>query len=235
MDKMTDQEVTSCRSALGKLNWVATQTRPDLSCDVSELSSLLHERKASLMPKINKVIRKAKKEPSQISIPCMSDLDKCKLVGFSDASFAIVSGTKSQGGYIIYVTDETNNFFPIVWQSQKVKRVVKSTHAAETLALVDAAEACVFFQNFLRALIRTKEEWFPIICKTDSAALHASVYASTQILDKRLRIETAILREMLSKNELSAVEWVPTSEQCADALTKSGVISGKILKPSSVL
>ena len=73
---------------------------------------------------------------------------------------------------------------------------------------------------------------FPIICKTDSAALHSAVHSNTQILDKRLRIETAILREMLGRKEIASISWVPTTEQLADALTKAGVPSWKILQNS---
>ena len=158
-------------------------------------------------------------------------MKECKVVAFSDASFANIDGIKSQGGYIIHVTDGNNNNFPLAWQSRKIKRVVKSTHAAETLAMVDAAEACVFYRNFLLDLMQVtnNDKQFPIECKTDSAALHGSVYSSTQILDKRLRIETAILREMLRRREISSISWVPTATQHADALTKSGVPSKKIL------
>ena len=227
---MSDAEISQCRSALGKLNWLATQTRPDLSFQVSELSSALRTRQIGVIYDINKAIRKAKKEPSQIVIPRMSDLNKCKFVTYSDASFANVDGVKSQGGYITYVTDKEHSF-PLFWQSQKVKRVVKSTQAAETLAMVDAAEASVYYQSFITEIAGSEEKYkFPIHCKTDNASLHASVHSNTQILDKRLRIETAMLRQMLARGELASISWVTTKSQFADALTKSGTPSSKFLQ-----
>ena len=228
-DELTEDEMKQCRSVLGKLNWLAMQTRPDLCFDVSELTSSLRLKKVSVVQQINKSIRKAKRESSQLEIPHMPDMKKWKFDAYSDASFANVDGTKSQGGYIIYMSDNTSKF-PLAWQSQKVKRVVKSTHAAETLALVDAAEASMFYKSFLLELTgEVDDKMFPISCHTDSAALHGSVHSNTQILDKRLRIETAILREMLSKKEIATIHWVPTDSQLADALTKSGVPSSKIL------
>ena len=161
----------------------------------------------------------------------MTGLGQCKILTYSDASFANVYDAKSQGGYITYLSDGQKSF-PLAWQSQKVKRVVKSTQAAETLAMVDAAEASVYYRSFLLELTGLKDKddkLFPIHCKTDSAALHASVHSNTQILDKRLHIETAILRGMLSSEEIASITWVPKESQCADGLTKAGCPSNKIL------
>ena len=51
----------------------------------------------------------------------------------------------------------------------------------------------------------------------------------THILDKRLRIEMAILREMIKKKEIAEISWIPTDVQIADSLTKKDVPSFKIL------
>ena len=42
-DRISTTEVTETRQLIGQLNWLATQTRPDLSYDVSELSSILKQ------------------------------------------------------------------------------------------------------------------------------------------------------------------------------------------------
>ena len=77
--------------------------------------------------------------------------------------------------------------------------------------------------------LKDNKENIPITCKTDNSCMYDSVHSTTQILDKRLRIEMAILREMLNKKELSSISWIPTEVQVADALTKKGVPSFKIL------
>ena len=55
----------------------------------------------------------------------------------------------SQGGYILFVSDPCGNKSLVSWQSQKVRRVVKST-LAETLALLDVrnigTSSCSFCQ-----------------------------------------------------------------------------------------
>ena len=161
----------------------------------------------------------------------MGSLENIKLVGFSDASFANLRDGGSQGGYIIFVVGDNKKYMPIAWQSRRIRRVVKSTLAAETLAMVDLAEACVFYRKLLLELLNLKDakENIPIICKTDNSSLFDAVHSTTQILDKRLRIEISILREMLNKSELKSIRWISTDSQIADSLTKKGVPSFKIL------
>ena len=119
----------------------------------------------------------------------------------------------------------------MAWVSQRLKRVVKSTHAAETLALVDAMEAGVFFRAFILDILGMEDvsAKLPIRCKTDSHALYQAAYSSTQILDKRLRIETSIVREMLDEGTISALDWLSTKDQLSDCLTKRGVIPERVL------
>ena len=231
-DEMPPQDITLCRSALGKLNWITTQTRPDLTYDVSELSSALNKKQVKTLIDINKAIRKAKRYPSKIVIPDLGNLEKCKMLVYCDASFANLSNGGSQGGYVVFLVGENKKAVPIAWSSHRLKRVVKSTHAAETLALVDGVEAAIFYRKFLLDLL-SRDNYtiadIPIECKTDSRAAYQAAYSSTQILDKRLRIETAIVREMLERGTLATLDWVPTDEQLADCLTKRGVMPTKIL------
>ena len=223
--------MTDCRRVIGKLNWVATQTRPDLSFDVSCLSSVLKSGKLENIKIVNKVTRKAKKERSQISITSLSDLNKISIRVYTDSSFANLEDSGSQGGYMIFAVGPNNAHIPLSWQSRKIRRLAKSTQAAETLAMVDALEASIYYRKFILELLNLEDnkDNVQITCKTDNNAVFSSVNSSTQILDKRLRIEAAILRELLETKEIHSVQWVPTDCQIADSLTKSGVQSSKVL------
>ena len=97
--------------------------------------------------------------------------------------------------------------------------------------MVDMSEACLFYRKLLLELLQLKDETdnIKIICKTDNSCLYDSVYSLTQILDKRLRIEMAILREMMDRKEIAEITWIPTDEQVTDSLTKKGVPSFQIL------
>lgn len=74
--------------------------------------------------------------------------------------------------------------------------IVKRTQAAKKiLAMADTVDACVYYRNMFIELLCLEENHgcIPIYCRTDNIALYVSVHSSTQILDKRLWIETAIL------------------------------------------
>ena len=45
-DQLTDAEVQSVQAVAGSINWLATQTRPDLSLAVSELVGILAHDKS---------------------------------------------------------------------------------------------------------------------------------------------------------------------------------------------
>ena len=59
---LTNEEISNCRSKIGKLNWFATPTRPDICFEVSDLASSLQLRKLESISQINKTIRKVKKQ-----------------------------------------------------------------------------------------------------------------------------------------------------------------------------
>ena len=44
---------------------------------------------------------------------------------------------------------KTKKFVPISWKSKKIQRVVKSTLAAETLALIEALETCFMIRAIM--------------------------------------------------------------------------------------
>ena len=97
---------TMIRQANGKPNWIATQTRLDLSFDVSECNSLMKEDRAECFRQVNKHIKKTKKSKSQVVIPNLVCLSELLIIGYSDASFANLDDSGSQGGYIIFVVGE---------------------------------------------------------------------------------------------------------------------------------
>ena len=197
--------------------------------------SLLKRENAECLKEINRTIKKAKKEKSQIANPNHGDPRHLQSGAYSDASFANLNDGGSQGGFIIFLLGDDNKYLPIAWQSKRVKRIVKSTLAAETLAMVDMAEACMFYRKLILELLHLSDNPanVKITCKTDNSCLYDAAHSTTQILDKRLRIEMAILREMIDKNELADICWIPADAQAADALTKKGVPSFKILSFTS--
>ena len=168
---------------------------------------------------MNKIIQRLEADNLRLYYPQISGLANCKIEAFADASFANLPDDGSQGGFIIFLKDVNNRRCPIYWESRKIRRVVKSTLAAETLALIDCAETAVYIQQIIKELSNCA---IPIDCFTDNKSLLDSVQSKKNVDDKRLRIDIAVIKDMLDKKELRSVNWVGTVHQLANCLTKRG-------------
>ena len=66
----------------------------------------------------------------------------------------------------------------LTWGSRRIKRIVRSTLAAETLALQDALDAAHFIVDVIRFLTGVK---IPIIAFTDSKQLFTAIYSQKTV------------------------------------------------------
>ena len=82
-EAISTTEVTETRQLIGQLNWLATQTRPDLTYDVSELSSMLKRENVECLKQANRMVKKAKKKKSHIDIPDLGNLKHLKKASIS--------------------------------------------------------------------------------------------------------------------------------------------------------
>ena len=71
-DKLTQKEITSLRGALGKINWVAGMSRPEIRYHVCDSSTRVKNPTIVDIFTINKVIKFIKSTPSHITIPVMN-------------------------------------------------------------------------------------------------------------------------------------------------------------------
>ena len=133
----------SLRSLVGQLSWVANHSRPDISFEVCQLSVNLKQATVNDVIRANKCVKNLRKEDVCLKFPRLGEIYKCSLVSYSDASFANLPGCSSQGGSIVFLCDESGKAIPLSWHSKKLKRVVKSTTGAETMALLDGIEDCL--------------------------------------------------------------------------------------------
>ena len=147
---------------------------------------------------------------------------------FHDASFGNLLDGGSQGGFIVFLVDKNGNSNPLIWASRRIKRVVKSTLAAETLSLVEAAENAFLLAKFIEEVLPHTYR-LKITCLTDSKGLYDAVNTTNTINDKRLRIEMAIVREMVENSEI-ALQWIKKGYQLADVFTKSGASSELLIE-----
>lgn len=130
-------------------------------------------------------------------------------------------------GYVVLLVGENGRCCPIAWKSNKVKRVVGSTLAAETLACVNACDDALYIKEILREIISPTCS-FQIQCYVDHRSLVENLKSTKLVQEKILRINLASLKEMIERSEIRSIEWVDTKSQLADGLTKRGVNCRKL-------
>ena len=153
-----------------------------------------------------------------------------KIITYSDASFRnLPDQISSAGGHVIFIADQNNNLAPIGWSSNKIKRVVGSTGAAEGLELQTAISLAIFLRAVLMEIIGIKPtSKIPIESFVDSNNCFQAVNSTKFVEDKRLRLDIAQIQECVRIEDVS-VHWVPAERMLADCLTKSGASSQMLL------
>ena len=141
-DVLDSHEKRELKAIAGQINWIATQTKPDLAYDACEISTSVKNATVEDVIQANKVVRKAKSNTVRLRFRDLGDVKRAELISFSDASLGNLKDGASQGGHIIILVGKNGNYSPISWQSKKIRRVIKSTLAAETLGLQEGAESC---------------------------------------------------------------------------------------------
>ena len=121
-----------------------------------------------------------------------------------------------------------NKTAPICWYSKRIRRIVKNTMAAETLAMAEAIDAGYLISSLLSEILYENQQKIPVEGITDNYSLYKSAQTSNTISDRRLRIDLAMIREAIDKGELM-LKWVPTSNQLSDILTKQDVDPAPLL------
>ena len=155
-----------------------------------------------------------------------------------------MEGSKSQCGVIVFLTHEPRRFWHgkfqlghlVYWTSSTIKRVVRSTLAAEAYSVSEAVEEAQWLRSVLAEMwpsvpsslprsLRTVEMDSlrrPIVTLSDSYNLCQAVKSDKGTgSDKRLQIVTAMLRQVFCEAQGATLAFVTTATMLADALTKT--------------
>ena len=110
--------------------------------------------------------------------------------------------------------------------------MVKNTIAAETLTFLEGSENCFLLGSIIKEMLDAdnSSSVFPIRALTGNQSLCDVVHSAKAIEDKRLKIDTGILREMLHNQEISSTEWIDSDRQLTDSLTKGGASTNKLVE-----
>ena len=212
------EEMKLLRRQTGKINWAATQSRPDLAYDVVELSTKFKRGTLGDLKKANKAINKLTSSPTKLLFPKING--KVNITTHSDAGFHNLPDQISSGrGHIIFLEGEGGRAAPLGWTSNKVKRVVGSTVAAEALSLQMALAHSIYLRAILAETLGVEDLSIPIKAHIDSNNLHQAIISTKFVEDKRLRLDIAQIQEEVQDQQVQ-VKWVNSGSMLADCLTK---------------
>ena len=220
---LDDQERKTYRGLVGQINWASGITRPDVSFNACQLSTVQAIPKISDIVAANKTVADLKREDLCIRyVPLKTG--SLKLIVFADASYANLSDGGSQGGHLIFLGDEDSSAVLLAWGSKRIRRVARSTLSAETLSAVDALDTAHLIKSIVGEVFGVV---VPVELYTDNKSLYDSICTTNLVLDKRLRVEIASLRENFENGEVK-FSWVSAEKQIADVLTKRGASKVKL-------
>ena len=218
---LTTKEREALQSTVGELLWAATQTRPDLAFPAACLAGTLPKTTVKHLVEANRQAKKARACQGPILIRVLSS-DPIVVV-WTDASLGNLADSGSQAGFVVGImgVESLGNgpFVPVSWASRRIRRVVRSTFAGETLACVEGIDEGIDVANLLAEFLGLRE-YPPIVVFTDCKSLFDTVTTTKEPKEKRLKPDIATIREMLETGILKDFVWIPTEWQLADILTK---------------
>ena len=158
-----------------------------------------------------------------MTFPELDKMKELKMVVFTDASLGNINeGTGSTGPFIIWVKDKTGNCCPFAWNAHKIKRVVRSTLAAEMLSLQEGLEASVNYRQMLEDILGIKSKSIQLEAYDDNKSVIEAILSTRMVEDKRLRVDVAAIQELLKLHDINRFQWVPGHLQLANVMTKQG-------------
>ena len=227
--ELSESELTQLRKITGKLNWIVQGTRPDLCFELIELSMKFKKGTVSDLLRAVKALRRIKDFRCVVLFPRLGSPLHWRMIVFTDAAHAnLCDGVSSTGAYIVFLVGPGNLACPLAWNASKIKRVVKSTIAAEALSLQTGLDVAVYLRDIIAEV--TGVARLTIAAYVDNRSVVEAVHSTKMVADKRLRIDIGAIKQSLQDGEITAVRWCPGAAQLANCLTKRGAASHHLLR-----
>lgn len=193
-------------------------SRPEISFDVSAMTSRIRVATVEDLVYCNKVLKQVQTNPTYITFPGLM-MESLSLLVHCDSSWNNLQNGGSQGAYVILLKDNNNRISPVEWSSTKIRRVARSTVTAETLAMLDASDAAFFLSKMVLEILDLS--MLDIHIMTDNKSLFDNIHSSKATSEKRLIVDMSAIREMINKKEIIAHK-IDSHQNLSDVLTKKG-------------
>ncbi|CAE7326527.1 psaC [Symbiodinium sp. CCMP2456] len=232
---LTDAERSWVSSVGGQLNWMARQGRADLAFGISRVQQMSGARDPETLKVLGQLVTRARQPYECIFQRVPGELDGLVFLAVSDASHGSMPKGRSQGGMMILLANEEvleseTVVNCVLYHSSVLKRVVRSSLAAEISQAAETLEQCDYIRtvmaeildpNFQLAQWRWSAGQWKQVLVLDSKTGYDILNSISHGEDKRLAIDIAILKESLYEPMANRwVRWVPGLTMPSDGLTK---------------
>ena len=242
------------RKLLGESAWTV-MTRADMCVYIQALQRRGSAPRAVDCRRINLVCRYLKRH--RVGIFYGKVPEPWRLVGFSDSAFKAqddeAAGLALRGLAVVLTTDSaTQPTSPsgdvnlLDFLTRRLRRVVRSTFAAELNALLDAIESMIITQLGWHQIVKgTVETIEQLLLRLEAGTLSPPIelvgyarsvfdaIAASDVCDPAeasLKLHLLSVRSRLAQGLVRALWWSDTRDMLADALTKGGIDRTSLLR-----
>ena len=238
-DTLTGTELSQYLSLVQQLAWPVRTTLVRHAYLVSDLQQKTSKATVADMVRANFVRRepvKASEAGECLTFRPMKGyrMEDTAIVAVHDASFSNEVGLKSQQGYMLFLALKDSfagggELHFLDWSSSTIKRVVRSTLAAESASASKCCDRAVYLRVIAAEAMKgpAGRSWrwpdlakeVPMIFLSDCRSMVEHIRKTGASTDeKRVAMDLADLRAGVDAGDL--VAWIPTRKMVADCLTK---------------
>ena len=155
-EKATVREISKLRGLLGSLQWPATQSSAALQCTVSMLHGQISNATVGTTQEANKALRFFKNN-ADVGIKFQrlgESLDDLGFICMTDAAWGTRADGSSQGGYLIFMVNQSmlsgqeGPYVLLDWRSAKLTRMSRSSLNSESQAAAMGVDSLAYVKTF---------------------------------------------------------------------------------------
>jgi hypothetical protein len=211
----SELSLSNYRSAVGMLGYAALATRPDVA---HAYSMAARQQQNPTKKDLLAIAHTFRYLLGTASLPLRFSNDDSagsQLVAYSDADWAgDAADARSTSGILLKLGGAA-----VSWSSTKQSNVALSSSEAEYIAASETAREVVAMRILLAELDTAQAAPTPLRIDNETA-IRMALEEGNHGRRKHINVKHHYIRELVT-DELVVLEWVPTSEQQADMLTKA--------------
>lgn len=202
------------RSAVGSLQYLATNTRPDICVAVSILARRVEKPSQADWTEVKRVFRYLKKtKDRKLVLGQHQGITDTGLTCYADADWGNdPADRKSNTGYCFMFMGAT-----VSWKCHKQTMVTLSSTEAEFIALAEAAQETIWMARVINDLNHAVSTI--TMYEDNQSCIHLLQNGNNSLRTKHIDTKYHFVRDMVN-NKVIRVEYCPTEDMIADLLTK---------------